>query len=373
MAGSRAPRQGADVSRRTVLASGGAFALASACGGGAEPAGSGQLSGKPSTKPKELLVRTWGDPWQSSYANGPGKAFTQATGIPVRFDTSDYREMQAKVRQAVGSNRRPPVDVVVTIEELAFAASVQRLSTPLDPKVVKNFEVLNPSGRPRQGTGYVNAYSYSQPIVYAKDRVQFPSGISWSELWKPTYRGRLFVTSTYTSLLFPTAKLLGLQPGKDDLKPAFDRIAQLRPNLVAAGDEEEFISGIASKEFDAGITLTGTALGNDNLAWVVPQEGSVVSFEALYVPRGLPADTTYYAQVFIDTVLEAAVLTDLAAALGQVPTNPRSKPDQRFLSDPAAFPFTQEDFDKYAILVPPDVSLRNGDAWQAAYSAAINL
>jgi len=373
MTGSGVPQQGSGISRRTVLASGGASVLASACGGDAEPVGSGQVSGTPSTKPKELLVRTWGDPWESAYADGPGRAFTEATGIPVRIDTSDYREMQAKVRQAVGSNRRPPVDVVSTIEELAFAASVQRLSTPLDPDVVTNFDVLNPSGRPSRGTGYVNAYSYSQPIVYAKDRIEFPASISWSELWKPEYRGRLFVTSTYTSLLFPTAKLLGLQPGKDDLGPAFDRIAELRPNIVAAGDEEEFIAGISSGEFDAGITLTGTALGSDNLAWVVPEEGSVVSFESLYVPRGLPADTAYYAQVFIDTVLEADVLTDLAAALGQVPTNPQSNPDERFLSDPAAFPFSQEDFDTYAILVPPEVSLRNGDAWQAAYSAAINL
>lgn len=371
MAGRNALDPGSGVPRRLVLASGSAVALA-ACGG-SEPAGSGQAAGTPSTKPKELLVRTWGDPWQSSYAKGPARVFTERTGIPVRFDTSDYREMQAKIRQAVGSKRRPPVDVVSTIEELAFAASVQRLSTDLDPKVVKNFSVLNANGRPRQGAGYVNAYSYSQPIVYAKDRVQLPAKISWSELWKPAYRGRLFVTSTYTSLLYPTAKMMGLQPGKDDLKPAFDRIAELRPNLVAAGDEEEFISGITSKQFDAGITLTGTALGQDNLAWVVPQEGSVVSFESLYVPRGLPADTTYYAQVFIDTVLEAAVLTNLAAALGQVPTNPQSKPDQRFASDPAAFPFTQADFDKYAIVVPPDVSLRNGDAWQAAYTAAINL
>ncbi len=375
-AGGRPVSRGSGLSRRTVLASGSAFFVASTaagCGGGGdEPTASGRVTGPPATKPKELLVRTWGDPWKTAYADGPAKAFTQATGIPVRFDTTDYREMQAKVRQAVASNRRPPVDVINTIEELAFAASVQQLSTPLDPQLVKNFAALSPSGRPKSGSGYANAYSYSQPIVYAKAKANFPAGISWAELWKPEYRGRLFVTSTYSSLLFPTAKMLGLRPGTDDLKPAFDKIAELRPNIVAAGDEEEFIAGITGGEFDAGITLTGTALGNDKLAWVVPAEGSVVSFESLYVPRQLPANTAYYAQVFIDTVLEANVLTTLAAALGQVPTNQRSKPDQRFLSDPAAFPFSQADFDKYAIVVPPEVSLRNGDAWQAAYSAAIS-
>lgn len=360
------------------LAGAATFVLA-ACGGGGDGetqagADTGAAAGgltEPSTKPDKLVVRTWGDPWQSAYANGPGKAFTEQTGIPVEFDVTDYNEIQAKVQQAVDAGRRPPVDVVGTVEDAAYAATVRGLTVPLDPSVVTNFDLLNPVGRPESGSDYVNPYSYTQPIVFSVERAPLPAEVSWEVLWDPQYEGRVFVTSTSpASLLYPVAKMLGLDVATDDLTPAFDRIAELRPNIGGAGDEEEFIAGVERGEFDLGITLAAVAAEVEGLDWVVPTEGAVLSFESLYVPQGLPEDVTYWAQVFIDRVLDAQTLTTVAAALAEVPTNPQSSLADFMMNDPA-FPFTEEEIAKYAIIVPPEVAVRNADAWQAAYTAAI--
>jgi len=369
------------VSRRDVLRAGlvGTAGLAlAACGGGnnggaagsatESAAGGGQV---PATKPDSLVIRTWGDPWQSAYTEAAVNSFTSKTGIAVDFDLTDYLEIQTKVRQSLQAGQRPPVDVVLTIESSAYAAAAQGISVPLDPSIVTNFEALTSVGRPSDGsTSYVNPTSYSQPIVYATDRVTLPASISWEEIWDPKYKGRLFVTSTPQSLLLPTAKMLGVDVATDDLTPVWDKIAQLQPNIAAAGDEEEFISGIQRGEFDLGITLAAVAVDVKGVKWIVPDEGVTLSFESLFVPKGLPEDVTYYAQVLVNEVLGADAGTALTVGLNEVSTNPGATLPTEMQGDPA-FPFTQEELQKYALLVDPALFARNQDQWQAAYTAAI--
>lgn len=345
-----------------------------ACGGDRDATRASPTTGElvvPTTKPETLIIRTWGDPWQSTYTSGPVAAFTEKTEIPVQFDLTDYNEIQAKVQQAVAAGQRPSVDVVLTTESQAFAAGAQGISVPLDRRIVTNFDLLASVGRPADGgTSYVNPTSYTQPVVYAADRVQLPSDMSWNELWDPRYRGRLFVTDTAQSLLLPVAKMLGLDPTTDDLTPVWERIAELQPNIAGAGDEEEFISGVQRGEFDLGITLGAVATEVEGLAWVVPQEGIVMSFESLYVPANLPDDVTYWAQVFVNEVLQPESLTTIAAGINEGPTNPAATVPEFMMGDPA-FPFSEEEIAKYALLLDPEVYARNVDEWEAAYTAAI--
>jgi putative spermidine/putrescine transport system substrate-binding protein len=346
--------------------------LAAACGGDeavtTEPAG-GDLV-EPATKPDRLIVRTWGDPWQSTYAEGPAATFTAKTGIPVEFDVTDYNEIQAKVQQAVSAGQRPPVDVVLSIESNSFRAAAQGISAPLDTRLLTNLNQLSSVAMPAGVTNYVNVSTYSQPIVYDPSRVDLPMDTSWEEIFDGKYEGRVFVTSTPDSLLFPVAEMLGLDVATDDLTPAFDKIAELAPNIVATGDEEEFIAGIESGEFDLGITLVATALEIGGLAWVVPREGITVQLETLWVPAGLPDDVTYWATVFVNEVLSAENQSKIAEFIGEVPVNLNASIPDFMIGDPA-FPFTEEDLDKYALVVSAEVVARNKDAWQAAYSAAI--
>lgn len=367
------------VSRRSVLGAGalGAMSLAlGACGndGGGSSSGSQPSSGpltSPSTKPEKLVVRTWGDPWQQAYTDGPAAAFTRRTGIPVQFDTTDFNEIQAKIKAAVNAGQRPPVDVVVTIESSAFIAGVQNLSEPLDTDVVTRFDQLNEFGRPSEGSAYVNVTSYSQPMVYAADRVSIAPGASIAELWKPAYRGRVFVPSTSPeALLAPVAKSLGINDLSADLTPVWERLAELSPNIGASGDEEEFLSGVQRRQIDLGVTLAATAREAEGLKWQVPSEGASLSFEALYVPVGLPSDARYYANLFINEALSPESGTLFAEALGEVPTHPQAEPAAFMKGDPA-FPFTPEEMDKYALRIDPETFARNKDGWSAEYVAAI--
>lgn len=364
------------MSRRDVLRFGvvgaAGFALAACSGNKGASSASGSGVQVPSTKPSSLTVRTWGDPWQAAYRRGAAQAFTQKTGIGVRFDLSDYLAVQSKIRESLSAGQRPPVDVVLSIASSAIAAAAQGISVPLDPRIVTNFQALTSVGRPTGGsTAYVNPSTYSQPIVYATDRVSMPASISWEELWNPAYKGRLFVTSTPESLMLPVAKMLGIDVATDDLTPVWDKIAQLKPNIAATGDEEEFISGIQRGQFDLGITLAAVAVDVEGLKWIVPREGIVVSSESLYVPKGLPDDVTYWAQVLVNEALSAKAQSVLAAGVNEVPTNPEAVLPSFMKGDPA-FAFTQEEIQRYAIVEDAALFAKNQDTWQAAYTAAIS-
>ncbi len=336
----------------------------------ASPLAAEAPAGEPAAKPERLIVRTWGGPWRTAYGDGVAANFTARTGIPVEFDVTDFNEIQVKIAQAVAAGQRPPVDVVLTIESMAYTAQVQGLSIPIDPHAIASADQLGPVAIPEGATNYVNVSTYSQPIVYDPARVTLPEDVSWEEIFDPRYEGQLFVTNTYNSLLFPVARMLGLDILTDDLTPAFEKIATLQGNIAAAGDEEEFIAGIEAGEVSLGITLAATALEVEGLEWVVPREGAVVSSESLYVAAGLPEDVAYWAQVFVAEALTAESQAQIAAGIGESPVNVQAALPAFMQGDPA-FPVTEADIEAYGIVVPVDFDARNRDQWQAAYTAAI--
>jgi putative spermidine/putrescine transport system substrate-binding protein len=330
----------------------------------------GEPLAEPAEKPDRLIVRTWGGGWKDTYASGAAASFTAKTGIPVEIDVTGMSEIQVKVQQANSANARPPVDVVLTIGPLAYAAQVQGLSIPLDEHLLTNLDELSAIAMPEGTTNYLNVSSYSQPIIYNPDVIDMPDNISWEELFDDKYAGKLFLTNTYSSLLYPVAKMLGLDVAADDLTPAFEKIAGLKNSISALGDEEEFVAGIEAGEVTIGVTLAATALEVGGLKWIVPEEGSVVGTEAFFVPAGLPDNVSYYAQVFINEVVSAANQSALAAGIGEAPVNVMATIPDFMVGDPA-FPVTDEDIANYGIVIPVDLDARNRDVWQAAYAAAI--
>ena len=325
---------------------------------------------EPGEKPDKLIVRTWGGPWKTTYTDGAAASFTAKTGIPVEIDVTSYSEIQVKIQQSVGAKRRPPVDVVLTIGPMAYAAQVQGISVPLDKHLLTNLGELSSIAMPKGAANYLNVSTYSQPIIYDPNKVDMPDSISWQEIFDDKYAGKLFVTNTYSSLLYPVAKMLGLDIATDDLTPAFDKIAELKNSIAATGDEEEFIAGVEAGEVTIGITLAATALEVGGLKWIVPKEGSVVGTESFYVPAGLPEHVNYWAQVFINETLSAANQGALAAGIGESPVNTSATIPEFMRGDPA-FPISNEDIAKYGIVVPVELDAQNRDRWQAAYSAAI--
>jgi spermidine/putrescine-binding protein len=367
------------VSRRGVIAGGllAGAGLVLGCGddGGASTSSSkGSGTKVPKTKPDKLVVRAWGDPYSTNIQKYAGSAFTDETGIKVEYDLSDAGEIQAKVKRALAAGKRPPVDVVYTIATQAYTADVQKLLVSLDPEIVTNFDLLTEPGKPINGTTYVNLYSYSMPVIFNPKETSFAEGASWAELADPKYKGGLIAGSGFQAMVYPYAKMLGVDLAKDDLQPVWDQIAKVQPNVSVVGDDTVFIETMKSGDGTIGSALVGDALAVKDagtpVKWVVPKEGAGLLADSMYVCKGLPDDVTYYSQVFINKVIDAKIQTEWCAKVGTVPTNKNAKPAEFMLGDPA-FPFTDEEIAKYAIQEPVAVVAEHFDEWNTEYTAVI--
>jgi len=356
----------------SLLASCGGDELA---GGGTTETDNGELR-VPETKPEKLIVRSWADPFSTAIGESAGQAFTKETGIDVEFDLTDIGEIHTKVQQSIQAGNRPPVDIVYTVGVLAVLGSVQGLAAPLDKRIVTNIDHLTVSGRPlRSPADYVNIYAYTFPIIYAPDRVQLPKEFSWNDLYDPQFRGRIHADYVYSGAIYPLAKILNVDIESDDLTPVWEKLEELRPNIGSVGADTEFIEAMKAGEVDLGYTLVANALALEdagvNVEWIAPEEGVTLTVDSMYVARLLPEDVTYWAQVFINKVLDAQKQTDLTAALGVIPTNENAEPADFMKKQPEVFPFTDEEINKYALVEPLDVAARNNDEWQAKYNAAV--
>ena len=109
LGGFEIPLEGRDLTRQEVLKYG-LVGGATVFFLGAKTASSAimQVPPAPATKPEKLIIRNWGDPWKSFFAQTAGKTFERATGIPVVWDTSEIDVVQTRIQTAVRAGQRPP-------------------------------------------------------------------------------------------------------------------------------------------------------------------------------------------------------------------------------------------------------------------------
>ena len=332
----------------------------------------------PDRKPDQIILRTYADPWDTVYGEGPGRTFTEETGIPVLFDLTDEVPILSKVRAAIRAGDRPPVDLIENTSANAYLSVRQETTVPLNPEIVTYLNELTPEvSQPTPslpitaaGWPYVKHYSWSTPIVYAKDRVD-PSTIkSWEDLFDPRFKGRIGVEDYYYEVTLPLAKLVGVKPGTDDMSPVWDKLRELKPNIGAIVNAEALSKVLASGEIDMFVALVGNAfaardLGAD-VGWLVPKEGIFLDGGCMYALRNLPPEVAYYAQVFVNHCLSPAHQSLFAEKWGVIPVHPEATLPEFMLGDPA-FPVTAEQVEKYAVITPEDVAAQGQTEWQAAY------
>jgi putative spermidine/putrescine transport system substrate-binding protein len=363
------------VSRRRLLQQGatllGGVTVAGGLGGGVARAA---IAAEPK-KPAQLIIRTWGPPWSTGLQKAVAAKFSKQTGIKIKYDLTDFGPVQTKIQQALASGQRPPVDIVHTVGFFAERARVQKLTTPLDPKIVTHLRELVALGRSAGGDDdYVNLYSYTFPVIYNKTKLTPRKNMSWLDLWDSKYKGTFYAASTFEVLTFPLAKILGVDVNKANMSPVWKKMKQLKPSLAGFGQDPDFVTAMKSGQAKWGAFIVGNAFALRDakvpIGWTVPKEGSSLTVDSMYVARGLPSNVAYWAQKFINAVLDASNLTHWTAIEGVVPTNRKSTPAPSMKGDPA-FPFTEKEIAKYAIPFSLATAARNQDQWQAAYAAAL--
>lgn len=339
---------------------------------------------EPATKPDRLVIRIWSGDQEKVYADTAAAKFTEATGIPIVWDTTDEAVSYTKLNQEISANQRPSADASFNAQQRAYTNAARGWTIPLNPELVPNLEkVTAETAAPPDHTdgpwNYVNPYTLTVPFIVRTDLVDPATLKTWDDLFKPELRESLAVDTIYSSTAFGFAQSMGIDPAENPpagMDPVWAKISELRPNLAQLGSNADVVTALTNGSVKVAISNTGSGIQAQNagapVALVAPAEGIYVVGDAYYIHKGIPDENAYYAQVFANYLLDPDVQSTVAEKLGLIPVNPDATVPAYMSDNKAVFPRTAEDLEAVkAIVAPVPLMAKNDEAWQKAFDAAI--
>lgn len=339
---------------------------------------------KPATKPDRLVIRIWSGDEQKAYADTAGKAFTDATGIPIVWDTTDEAVSYAKLNQEIGAGQPPSDDASFNAQQRAYTNAARGWTIPISPELAPNIakvtaETAAPADVNGSSWAYLNPYTLSVPFIVRTDKLDPNQVTTWDDLLKPNLKQAIAIDSIYSSTAFGFAQSLGVNPATnppDGMAPVWDRISGIKPNLAQLGSNADVVTALSNGSVSLAISNTGSGISaiaaGAPIKMVAPKNGLYVVGDSYYIHKGIPAANAYYAQVFANYLLDPAVQSAVADKLGFVPVNPAATVPQYMSADPAVFPRSAADLKaENAIVAPIPLMAHNDEAWQKAFDNAI--
>lgn len=298
-------------------------AVLAACGGAGTPEAAAPSVEK--VVPEQIVIFNWSD--YLSPANK--KKFERETGIRIveaYFD--DNEALYAKLSAgAVG------YDVVVPSDYMVHVLITAGLLTPLDMSLIPNFRNVGRTWHKPAFDPETDGRKYSVPYQWGttgigvrRDKVA-ETVTSWSTMWDAKYKGQIAMGAEMRETIGAALKLLGYSlnsTSEDELAQAGDKLIEQKP-LVAVYDSNNsrrlMIQGMPLVHtWNAFALLARDAIGEDKLAYVLPEEGYTIWTDNLAIPKG--ANSVYGAHLwmnFICDVENQADLTEYVWYLSPVP------------------------------------------------------
>lgn len=237
-------------------------------------------------------------------------AFEELTGIHVNYTTFDSNEsMYAKLKSGAAS-----YDVVIPSDYMVAKMIEEDMLLPLDYSNIPNFELIDEQYR---NPDYDPENAYTVPymlcttgIIYNTTMVnEAPTG--WADLWDEQYAGNILMFNNsrdaYAIAAFKEGK--SINPATtQEVDEVMEQLKAQKP-LVQAYVMDEIFDKMIGGEAAIGVYYSGDAItmidDNPDLAWVFPEEGSVLSVDCMCIPS--TSQNQEAAEMFINFMCEVDV------------------------------------------------------------------
>jgi spermidine/putrescine transport system substrate-binding protein len=251
--------------------------------------------------------------WDTYIGETTLEDFTDATGIAVRYDLyASNDELFAKLR---GGN--PGYDVIFPTNDYVERMIAADMLLPLDHSKIPNMANVDPAfADPAFDPGLRHSMPYFWGTVGLGYRASAASPEAFADVFEgDAYAGRIALLNSIDSLL-ATLKYLGYSLNTKDaaeIAEAADTLIALKPKIKAfAPDAGQDL--LIAGEVDVCLEYNGDVLQvmaeDDDLAYVVPAEGSILWEDCMCVPRG--GANPDNAHSFINFILDAEVHAAIA-------------------------------------------------------------
>jgi putative spermidine/putrescine transport system substrate-binding protein len=173
-----------------------------------------------------LVVSAWGGNWKDSLEKIVAKGFTAKTGIPVEFEVGGTIDRLAKARVAKGN---PLVDVTFTTSHVGRLYISDGLIQPLDMSKLSNAKDL--AKEAIRSEYHLGVWAYVYTVVYRPDLVK-EDITKWSDLWKPSLKGKIAMPDFDPSHIITIAALM--EGGNETTwEKGQKKLMELKPQIAA--------------------------------------------------------------------------------------------------------------------------------------------
>lgn len=296
----------------------------------------------PSTPPlpEELILYNWVDYMPQSVM----AAFEKEYGITVKYIAY---ESQEEVVESIQSGKI--FDLVVLGPEFIPQLAQENLLKPIDYRNIPNFKNVSANFR---DLAFDPGNQYSVPfhwgttgILVRTDLVQRPI-TSWSDLWDPTFAGKLGIWPIARSMIPITLKTLGYSANSEnpaELEDVRRKLLELKPNVVIISNLESTVvpmleSGKVEIAYGWAYDAIVAQESGVPIQYIIPEEGTILWTDHFFIPAN--AKNPRGAELLINFILQpdiaAQIINESYYPMAVDGTEPFVLPE--ILQNPVIFP-----------------------------------
>ncbi|HEV8532440.1 MAG TPA: ABC transporter substrate-binding protein [Methylomirabilota bacterium] len=314
-----------------------------------------------------LVVSVWGGNWKDTVERVIGKAFTAKTGTPVEFEVGGTIDRLAKARVAKGN---PLVDLNFTTTHVARLYISDGLYAPLDMSKIPNAkEIAREAVRSEYHLG---SWSYVYTVVYRPDLVK-EEITRWSDLWKPSLKGKIAMPDFDPSHIITIAALM---EGANELtwQKGQDKLKQLKPSIAAffstdAQSQDLMKTGQAPVQVMLSVNAYHLQDQGIPVKLVQPRDfPGIVGIDTMAVMAG--TKKTEAAHQFINFALSKDIQTELVKALKAGPVNSGALVPAALKGQPGIF-LTPAEWKERGYIMNDEARAKTLPAWREWFTANI--
>ena len=237
-------------------------------------------------------------------------AFEKLTGIKVNYTTFDSNEsLYAKLKSGAAN-----YDVIIPSDYMVAKMISEGMLMPLDYSNIPNFQNIDEeyrNGDYDPENAYTVPYTLCTTGIIYNTKMVDEAPTSWADLWDEKYAGNILMFNNsrdaYAIGAFKSGSSVNPQT-TEEVDAVVDELKAQKP-LVQAYVMDEIFDKMIGSEAAVGVYYSGDAItmidDNPDLAWVFPEEGTVLSVDSMAIPA--TSEHEEAAEMFINFMCEPDV------------------------------------------------------------------
>lgn len=284
-------------------------------------------------------VYNWGDYIDETVLSD----FEEETGIRVNYETyATNEDMYIKLKQSDSA-----YDVAFPSDYMIEKMIAEDLLLPIDTAALENYGSIDDNFK---HLSFDPDNAYSVPYMWGTVGILYNTSMvegeiaSWDALWDPAYEGEILMLDSIRDSIAVALKKTGHSMNATDeaaLSEAKAALIEQKPLVLAyVGDEVKDM--MVAGEAALAVVWSGDAIvmmdENEDLAYVVPEEGTNLWFDNMVVPAN--AQNPEAALKFIDFMSRPDIALRNTEYIGYATTNKDAKAllDPEVRGNKAAYP-----------------------------------